>query len=299
MKKIPIIIDTDIGSDIDDTWALAMALGCPELDVKMVVTCTGDTRFRAEIVCKFLERVGRTDIPVGIGLPFESMLEHQREYIDDYDLDSYSGVLHEDGVTAMAEMIKQSDEKITLVCIGPLPNIARLLEIEPGVVDKTRFVGMHGAIYKGYGGSDEIHAEYNVIQHLSTAKAVFTSDFDMTITPLDTCGIVRLEGEDYKKVAEADNASMPEVIENYQVWLRANGAADINASRSSILFDTVAIYLAFSEELLEISELNVAVDDDGKTVIDENGKSIRVATNWQDLPAFNALLVERLGRGSE
>lgn len=294
MKKIPIIIDTDIGSDIDDTWALAMALGCPELDVKMIVTCTGDTRFRTKIVCKFLERVGRTDIPVGIGLPFESMLEHQREYIDDYDLDSYSGVLHEDGVTAMAEMIKQSDEKITLVCIGPLPNIARLLEIEPGVVEKTRFVGMHGAIYKGYGGSDEIHAEYNVVQHLSTAKTVFSSDFDMTITPLDTCGIVRLEGEDYKKVAEADNASMPEVIENYQVWLTANGAADINASRSSILFDTVAIYLAFSEELLEISEINVTVDDDGKTVIDENGKSIRVATNWRDLPAFNALLAERL-----
>ncbi len=294
MKKIPIIIDTDIGSDIDDTWALAMALGCPELDVKMIVTCTGDTRFRTKIVCKFLERVGRTDIPVGIGLPFESMLEHQREYIDDYDLDSYSGVLHEDGVTAMAEMIKQSDEKITLVCIGPLPNIARLLEIEPGVVEKTRFVGMHGAIYKGYGGSDEIHAEYNVVQHLSTAKTVFSSDFDMTITPLDTCGIVRLEGEDYKKVAEADNASMPEVIENYQVWLTANGAADINASRSSVLFDTVAIYLAFSEELLEISEINVTVDDDGKTVIDENGKSIRVATNWRDLPAFNALLAERL-----
>lgn len=294
MKKIPIIIDTDIGSDIDDTWALAMALGCPELDVKMIVTCTGDTRFRTKIVCKFLERVGRTDIPVGIGLPFESMLEHQREYIDDYDLDSYSGVLHEDGVTAMAEMIKQSDEKITLVCIGPLPNIARLLEIEPGVVEKTRFVGMHGAIYKGYGGSDEIHAEYNVVQHLSTAKTVFSSDFDMTITPLDTCGIVRLEGEDYKKVAEADNASMPEVIENYQVWLTANGAADINASRSSVLFDTVAIYLAFGEELLEISEINVTVDDDGKTVIDENGKSIRVATNWRDLPAFNALLAERL-----
>ena len=68
MNRIPVIIDTDIGSDIDDTWALAMALGCPEIDVRMVVTCTGDTHYRAKIVCKFLERVGRTDIPVGIGL---------------------------------------------------------------------------------------------------------------------------------------------------------------------------------------------------------------------------------------
>jgi len=293
MKKIPIIIDTDIGSDIDDTWALAMALGCPELDIKMIVTCTGDTLFRAKIVCKFLEKVGRTDIPVGIGLPFASILEHQRAYIKDYDLEGYPGAIYEDGIGAMANTIMSSEEKVTLVCIGPLPNIAKLLEKEPRVVDNTRFVGMHGAVHKGYNGSDEIHAEYNVIQHLATAKVVFSSDFDMTITPLDTCGIVRLEGDDYKKVAETGNATMSEVMENYQVWLTEMGA-DTNTTRSSILFDAVAIYLAFSETLLEIAEIKIAIDDDGKTVIDEDGKSIRVATDWQDLPAFYELLIERL-----
>jgi hypothetical protein len=70
--------------------------------------------------------------------------------------------------------------------------------------------------------------------------------------------------------------------------------ADTNTTRSSILFDTVAIYLAFSETLLEIAEIKIAINDDGKTVIDEDGKSIRVATDWQDLPAFYELLIERL-----
>ena len=293
MNTIPVIIDTDIGSDIDDTWALAMALGCPELDVRMVVTCTGDTRYRAKIVCKFLERVGRTDIPVGIGLPFDSAMENQRAYVEDYALADYSGVVHEDGVAAMAEMIMQSTEEMTLVCIGPLPNIAKLLEIEPRVVENARFVGMHGAINKGYNGSDEVQAEFNVIQHLATAKSVFTSDFDMTITPLDTCGIVRLVDADYRKVSDAANAAMPEVLDNYRIWLTTMGA-NASATRSSILYDTVAIYLAFSEALLDMQSLDVAITDDGKTVVDDSGKTMRVALGWQDLSAFYELLTERL-----
>ena len=50
MDKIPVILDTDIGSDIDDTWALAMLLKSPELDLKFVTTTTGDPRYRAKIV---------------------------------------------------------------------------------------------------------------------------------------------------------------------------------------------------------------------------------------------------------
>jgi len=63
-KKTPVILDTDIGGDIDDTWALAMMLKSPELDVKLVVTATGDTTYRAKIVARMLEIGGRTDVPV-------------------------------------------------------------------------------------------------------------------------------------------------------------------------------------------------------------------------------------------
>ena len=72
MKRIPVIIDTDIGTDIDDTWAVLMALNSPELDIKLIVSSTGDTILRAALLAKFLDRCGRTDIPIGIGIPLGS-----------------------------------------------------------------------------------------------------------------------------------------------------------------------------------------------------------------------------------
>ena len=65
-RKIPVILDTDIGDDIDDTWALAMLLNSPELDLKLVVTEEGNTPSRAKIAARLLEIAGRTDVPVGI-----------------------------------------------------------------------------------------------------------------------------------------------------------------------------------------------------------------------------------------
>ena len=62
--KIPVILDTDIGGDIDDTWALAMMLKSPELDVKLVVTDTGNTTYRVKVAAKMLEIAGRTDFDV-------------------------------------------------------------------------------------------------------------------------------------------------------------------------------------------------------------------------------------------
>ena len=88
---------------------------------------------------------------------------------------------------------------------------------------------------------------------------------------------------------------MAAVLENYEIWLKEakRDAADF-AHRSSILFDTVAIYLAFSEQALEMEELRLVVTDEGKTVESEEGKAIRVATEWRDLDGFYDLLVERL-----
>ena len=68
VKKIPVILYTDIGDDIDDTWALGMLLRCPELDVKLVVSDYGKVQYRAKLLAKFLQVAGRTDIPVGLGL---------------------------------------------------------------------------------------------------------------------------------------------------------------------------------------------------------------------------------------
>ncbi|MHC4534356.1 MAG: hypothetical protein ACYS6K_10420, partial [Planctomycetota bacterium] len=58
--KIPIIFDTDICDDIDDTWALAMLLQSTEFDVKLITTAVRNTPSKAKVVAKFLQTVGRT-----------------------------------------------------------------------------------------------------------------------------------------------------------------------------------------------------------------------------------------------
>src|SRR5579883_2388161 len=74
----PVILDTDIGTDIDDSWALALLLRSPEVSVKLVVTETGDTEYRAKVAAKFLERVAQASVPVGIGVNEGPMPEERK-----------------------------------------------------------------------------------------------------------------------------------------------------------------------------------------------------------------------------
>src|SRR5262249_54450315 len=67
-KKIPVLIDTDAGDDIDAALALALALTSPELDVRGVTTVAGDSHTRAQLVCRLLHEAGRKDIPVAAGV---------------------------------------------------------------------------------------------------------------------------------------------------------------------------------------------------------------------------------------
>ena len=121
MRKVPVILDTDIGFDIDDVWALVMMLKSPELDIKLITTDTGNTIYRAKLVARLLEIAGRTDIPIGIGIPLLQQHENHGDWLADYDFDNYPGTIIEDGVGALVDTIMHSPEPITLVCIGPLP----------------------------------------------------------------------------------------------------------------------------------------------------------------------------------
>ena len=133
MSRIPIILDTDIGTDIDDTWALAMLLGCPELDPRLIVTVEGDTVHRAHLVAKFLQTAGRTDIPIGIGLGHHGTdNRYQAPWLEGYDVAAYPGVIRDDGVRAMVDLIMSSAEPVTIVSIGiasnPLSSIAVIMD---------------------------------------------------------------------------------------------------------------------------------------------------------------------------
>ncbi len=302
MEKIPVIFDTDIGDDIDDTWALGFLLRCPEFDVKLVVGDQGKTLYRAKLIAKFLETVGRSDIPVGIGLATNTRGGgRQSDWAENYDLDDYPGKIHEDGVQAIIDTIMNSNETITVIAVGPLPNIGEALKREPKIAEKAQFVGMHGSVRLGYGGSKEISAEYNVRADAEACQTVLSAPWDVTITPLDTCGLVVLDGEHYKKVRDSKDVIAFTIIQNYRHWLRniENANVETAVRKSSTLFDTVAVYLGYTNRHLKMETLGIQVTDDGYTKINPAAKKMKVATEWVDMDAFKDVLVERLTNESD
>jgi inosine-uridine nucleoside N-ribohydrolase len=295
--KIPVILDTDIGSDIDDVWALAMMLNSQELDVKLIVTEHGNTEYRAKIAAKFLEACGRTDIPVGMGIKSSDQIEAQGRWVAEYNLDGYPGTVYRDGIGAMIDVIMKSSIPITLISLGPVTNLAEALVREPAIAYRTRFVGMQGSVRRGYLGSLKTSSEYNVAVNPKACQKVFSAPWDMTITPVDTCGLVRLSGVRYRKVQQCSSSIIRALMENYRIWdeeYKGDKHSQGYAIESTILYDTVAVYLAFSEEMLHLEKLGIRVTDDGYTVIDNNAKSIRCATLWKNLDDFEDMLVGRL-----
>ena len=297
-QRIPVILDTDIGTDIDDTWALAFLLRCPELDVKLITTATGNTHERAKIVAKFLEAVGRTDIPIGIGLPLEGSPCYQSDWVKDYDIEKYPGKILKNGIQAIIDSIKTSDEEVIVLGIAPLPNLAAVLMQDPSIIQKSRFIGMFGSIHKGYFGSDKVAAEYNVKLYPYSCREVFSSKWKKTITPLDTCGIMQLKGDNYQRIRNCNNVLVQAIMENYDCWTKFNKNPLYNGfdpqTESSILYDLVPIYLAFSGSFLNVIEHGITVTDDGHTIIDEQGDKIHCALSWRDLQAFENLVVSRI-----
>ncbi len=297
-NRVPVIFDTDIGDDIDDTWALSLLLKCPELDVKLIVTDMGKGLNRARLAAKLLEVAGRTDIPIGVGHGDREGKLAQLAWVKDYALDSYPGTVHDDGVQAMIETINGSKEPMTIIAVGPVPNIAEALRRDPGITTKARFVGMQGAVRKGYGDANEVVAEYNVKADIKACQKAFTAPWDVTITPLDTCGDIILRGEKFARVRDSHDPLLQAVIANYDLWAENaewfSEEKQHKRERSSTLFDTVAVYLAVTDELCRMETLPIRVTDEGLTVVDPAAKKMRVAVEWKDLAAFEDWLVARL-----
>jgi inosine-uridine nucleoside N-ribohydrolase len=195
---IPIIFDTDIGSDIDDTWALGLLLRCPELDIKLITTDRGRPQYRAKLCCQILEASGRQELPVGLGTEWQGNTgsTNQGPCAQGYDLAAFPGEIIADGVQAIIDTILASPEPVTVIAIGPLPTVAAALRRAPEIAANARFVGMHGSLRLGHKNDrDKVVAEANVINDAPACQQVFAANWPVTITPVDTCGIVQLEAK--------------------------------------------------------------------------------------------------------
>jgi purine nucleosidase len=192
--RTKILLDTDIGTDIDDAWALGYALNSPTLELVGVTTSDGDTAARARLACKLLHRLGRTDVPVAVGRPTPPVpsdrIDFQFAWAEDFR--DYNPIATS-AVEFLADTIRKNPRQITLVAVGPLFNIGDLVRRHPDVIPLVKRVVLMSGSIGASAYSPAAIPEWNVKLAIPEAQAVYSAAWPLTIVPLDSTTYVRLE----------------------------------------------------------------------------------------------------------
>jgi inosine-uridine nucleoside N-ribohydrolase len=121
---------------------------------------------------------------------------------------------------------------------------------------------------------------------------VFAAPWPIVMAPLDVCGTLQLKGEPYRRLSESEHPLASTVIANYDAW---SNRKKYGADESSVLFDTVAVYLCYDDAFCEMETVKLSIDEKGATVVDEaKGRPVVCALGWKDRAAFEALLIDSL-----
>jgi len=294
MQKKTVILDTDLGTDIDDSWAIAMLLNSPELDLRLLTTTTGDTQYRAVLAERILEAAGRTDIPVAAG--------RRQQWEDDTrtiwslvkDDPRLSSKHYPAAAEAIVQTVKSNPGITTLIEIGPMTNLGDVLELAPEIAEKIDLVAMCGSVFRNPDGTPGTVSEYNIKMDIPASKKVLNEAMwhSFTITPLDTCGDIHLPRETVLQL-EQSSPLMAEILRQNRAWdcWPHDGTTP---EYTSCLFDTVAIYLAYSTAQLKMQTIPLFCCEDGMTIVKEGAHLVNVAVEWKDKNAYLAHLTERL-----
>jgi purine nucleosidase len=285
---IPVILDTDIGSDVDDAFALALIVASPELDLQAVTTVAGDAEDRAWMVCRFLTQVGHKPIPVAFGHAPQSddkpdwQIQYRRHPAAIFNRTLKP--VKESAVELLYAKLKEKPEKLTLLCIGPLTNIARLLKEHPDAKPWIkRLVVMGGSVRVGYNGKAPPEAEWNIKSDIPAAKAVFAAGIPLTVAPLDATSRAELTKPLRERLFSAHTMLTFQVQNLYELWDK----------ETPILYDPVAVALTFDEQFCKMEALRLEVDDKGMTRLVKGEPNARVAVSIQE-EAFAKWYVERV-----
>jgi purine nucleosidase len=253
-----VILDTDIGDDIDDAFALALVLSSPEFELLGVTTAWGDTQLRARLVERLLCETGTERIPVlaGISTPSNTPLDGapwakelpQRPQPYPPALDF------------AFEQIRRYPNQITLLAIAPLTNVGALIDRDAATFRKLkRVVIMGGSIHRGYGdlGYTPDHGpdpEYNIKSDIPSARRLFASGVPIFMMPLDSTQL------------KLDEVKRPLIFQNgtpltdaltllYHHW----------GQQTPTLFDPVAVAFAIKAEICATRSMHIEVDEKGYT----------------------------------
>lgn len=289
-KPIPVIFDTDIGDDIDDALALALALQSPELDVRLVTTVVDDVDNRTRLAWKELGLYGRHDVAIATGAA-QPLLDPMRNApAPQFQLLTASDIMPEQGrrraADAIIEILMRSPEKMTIIPVGPLTNIALALRLEPHIREKIERIVLMGGAFK------LLTPEYNIQRDRAAAEIVFSSGVSVTAVGLDVTLKCKLEGADLDRLRNADNPASRFLMKLIELWQSGN------PGQFPTLHDPLAVASVIRPTLIETQAGSVQVETsspltNGMTVFRQGEGATHVATDV-NVRGFLNLFLERL-----
>jgi purine nucleosidase len=212
MKPTNILIDTDIGGDVDDALALALALNSPEVNVVAITTVYLANEWRANLTRNMLKIYGREDIPVSKGAekPLIGWWDESRIPSSGKDFGTINGQTLPCACDFIIEMAEKY-ENLTIAAIGPLTNVALAIAKAPYIIGKIKILMMGGQINKA-------HPEWNIVCDPEAARIVFESGVDITMVGLDVtnrCTFTRDDIEYIKKIGNRRTDLLGEMLETF------------------------------------------------------------------------------------
>ena len=264
---VPIILDTDIGSDIDDAVALAYLLRQPRCELVGVTAATGNTLERAALADCLCQAAGRPDIPIvaglegpilaGPGQPDAPQFAALTKPRMDFDKDAVSFLRHS---------IRSRPGEITLLTIGPLTNIAALFICDPEIPALLKRIVLMAGTF-GVTENGKVRAnEWNVACDPVAAAIVFRNAKPGTLVSvgLDVTLACRLPYEGFHKRFSTEDPLHQAALKMAEVWYQGNECV--------IFHDPLAASLIFHPELCVLEKGTVAVEP-------ESGDTKWIASN--------------------
>lgn len=260
-----IIIDTDPG--IDDALAFLLALASPELVVDGIVTIHGNAS-TAQVTTNalsILELAKRSNVPVyrGCELPLvqPSMLSpetHGNSGLGYAQLPApQSQVRAQHGSDFIIEHIMSHPGEITLVCIGPLTNVALAIRKEPRIVQAVKEVFIMGGAIKHQGNTTPL-AEYNTYVDPHAAHIVFHSGMPMILTPLDVTYQCIFTTDDLSRLQKIDSPITKFIADSTRFYMEFHD--EYQKIDGCVINDPMTLALTYMPEICDYENLYVDVD---------------------------------------
>lgn len=282
MNSKRIILDTDIGTDVDDAMALSLVLASPELELVGVTTVHADTSLRARLARALLRRADREDVSVvaGASLPLSAPLPPNFHWMPVLRGHEGVGVLEahelertldlEHGANDAAQFIVEQARKggaLSLITIGSLSNIARALMLEPNLKDFIKDITLMGSTVYADLFPFPPMLETNFNCDPSATQIVFKSGIPLTIVPMEITTQVYLV-EAQRQRMRAWNAPLSNaLVEMMDGMLLSMDSLSSEVGLSedfyqgrTFMHDPLAVAVAFDSSLVTVQPLHIKLE---------------------------------------